>query len=611
MARLAAYSRWWSPSPTPRFIDGDDSDWQIEGFDACRSSSTSASTHMEWCIKDPSDVRVVGEPEKIDVAPLAFSSSSGVALQLEAGGTLSSNGNEGRVPGLAWDCTACGATANAMWRPCANCGAVKPLKAIGAAMSTAMQCMQSEHTTSSIIHHSGDHTSYKVGAMAGWAVGLDDAAKGQPHPTAFGNTALMLPAPATKKTFVARTTAFNLQLDSIREQPDAREPPMGPPPPRNKRRNYFDDEDRRMPRRRMESSRDRDGDRDGGEGSLDGSQRTSQVSMQSTFHSRERARERSILRIELQKCIKSGTKVATGSDRWEFQYEGITLITDLHKRIAITAFRGPPNRPDFMVGGPTRHAPLPVGGGVTLLPLGWMESPFDLEEDPFQPPPPTPRSAMSTPRDDDDDDRGSFRDSRSRSRSRSVSVARDAGTVGYNPYLAGSSTGAIQEYGASDPSDVLELIKAKARVVNDHALACGLRSHGVLWACDACGQPDNVAFSCCISCASPFPKDKIELAKASAQRVLNKPEDLATAAKANPLRLGTLAGYAVARYKAVKEEDEPLAHPAAFAEVEEMPPPPDRSLCSLPDLGMLGIEMAVGEAPWPALGPIPEGTSTS
>ena len=61
---------------------------------------------------------------------------------------------------------------------------------------------------------------------------------------------------------------------------------------------------------------------------------------------------------------------------------------------------------------------------------------------------------MSTPRDDDDDDRGRVR--ASRSRSRSVSVARDTGTVGYNSDLAGSSTGAIQEYSASDPSDVLD-----------------------------------------------------------------------------------------------------------------------------------------------------------
>lgn len=65
---------------------------------------------------------------------------------------------------------------------------------------------------------------------------------------------------------------------------------------------------------------------------------------------------------------------------------------------------------------------------------------------------------------------------------------------------------------SSDPSDVVELIKAKARVVNDHALACGLRTHGVLWTCD---QRDNVAFACCLACGGAFPADKIELAKTS------------------------------------------------------------------------------------------------
>ena len=45
----------------PKFVDSDDQPgvWQDEGFDACRADHTKQSTHMEWCLKEPSQVEVL------------------------------------------------------------------------------------------------------------------------------------------------------------------------------------------------------------------------------------------------------------------------------------------------------------------------------------------------------------------------------------------------------------------------------------------------------------------------------------------------------------------------------------------------------------------------
>lgn len=44
---------------SPKFVSGDDQNWQKEGYDACRTTSTSASTQMEWCVKSPAQIKVV------------------------------------------------------------------------------------------------------------------------------------------------------------------------------------------------------------------------------------------------------------------------------------------------------------------------------------------------------------------------------------------------------------------------------------------------------------------------------------------------------------------------------------------------------------------------
>ena len=34
--------------------------WQSEGYDACRAERTTASTNMEWCIRDARQIEVTG-----------------------------------------------------------------------------------------------------------------------------------------------------------------------------------------------------------------------------------------------------------------------------------------------------------------------------------------------------------------------------------------------------------------------------------------------------------------------------------------------------------------------------------------------------------------------
>ena len=43
----------------PKFVAGNDYDWQAEGYDACRAEYTSVSDNMEWCIKSPSQCIIV------------------------------------------------------------------------------------------------------------------------------------------------------------------------------------------------------------------------------------------------------------------------------------------------------------------------------------------------------------------------------------------------------------------------------------------------------------------------------------------------------------------------------------------------------------------------
>mmetsp|Transcript_101229 Transcript_101229/g.281818 ORF Transcript_101229/g.281818 Transcript_101229/m.281818 type:complete len:242 (+) Transcript_101229:19-744(+) len=43
----------------PKYVTGDDRAWQAEGFDACRSESTTLSPRPEWCILDPNQITVL------------------------------------------------------------------------------------------------------------------------------------------------------------------------------------------------------------------------------------------------------------------------------------------------------------------------------------------------------------------------------------------------------------------------------------------------------------------------------------------------------------------------------------------------------------------------
>lgn len=42
----------------PKYVQYNDTGWQREGYDACRTEQTTASTNMEWCISNPSAIEV-------------------------------------------------------------------------------------------------------------------------------------------------------------------------------------------------------------------------------------------------------------------------------------------------------------------------------------------------------------------------------------------------------------------------------------------------------------------------------------------------------------------------------------------------------------------------
>lgn len=308
------------------------------------------------------------------------------------------------------------------------------------------------------------------------------------------------------------------------------------------------------------------------------SRNTSEYTMHQTAHAARRMQERELLRRELQACLKHDRRPQlSASNRWTFRHGDLTLITDSTKKLAITAYRGPPWRP------------------LNLLPAD--ESPFDLHRSALLRPPETPRSPnVSTPR-EDTSEQGSQRGSRSpRSRSRSVSVSRESGGkdafVGADTRLAPLHE--EREFVPSSRGDLVEVVKCRARVVHDIALRGGARRAGALWGCPDCDAVDNLAWTRCLGCGAQFPEQAVEAAKADARAVLEQPFDLAKAHVANPHRLGTMAGYVGGRVAAVTQEQ--ASHPAAFADdlKQLLPPPPSRDECPRPDRRLLSISLDGG-----------------
>ena len=94
------------------------------------------------------------------------------------------------------------------------------------------------------------------------------------------------------------------------------------------------------------------------------------------------------------------------------------------------------------------------------------------------------------------------------------------------------------------------------------------------------------AEACCLVQIESFKAveniEAIAEVKRDAKATLEQPYDLATAAEANPHRLGTMAGYVGGRIATVAEEQ--ASHPAAFEELRPLlPPPPAREECRLPN----------------------------
>ena len=347
---------------------GDDDEWQLEGYDACRTPLTSRSENMEWCLKDASQLRVA-RIERIEL-----SSANGVELAATAGPRMATGGVEADGKGgdivvdPRWSCGKCGQADNYYLRPCSGCSVPMPEHAIAQAISVAEREMSEPHDQGFLATASSPRVAFKVGSLSGWAVGMDDAARGAPLPKAFAQTTLLV-APAQKKVFVNRTTGFNQAIDGVRANPDAPPRPthFATPP-----------EHRTMPRKRLREApyQGRSGDPfwtcrncgtrcwamtyPGGGGQRQGEARrywdqskdddasscasSSYSSLHPSQHARERAEQRLIKGQQMKRAIKHGVpgqiRTPMGAPRMSFAFDGLTVITDTVRKYAITAFWG-------------------------------------------------------------------------------------------------------------------------------------------------------------------------------------------------------------------------------------------------------------------------------
>lgn len=174
----------------PKFVSkaSDAGEWQLDGFDACRADCTAASEHMEWCIKDASQVKVEG------IERVAVEGEAGVS-PVEEGATVTTSETKPPPPApRGWGC-ACGAASNPAWHPCLECGAAMPLGAIGEAVRRGMHALSRAHDHASVAERAEEDeaVAYRVGAMGGWMVAMDAARTGAPLPAAFRLTPHLLP----------------------------------------------------------------------------------------------------------------------------------------------------------------------------------------------------------------------------------------------------------------------------------------------------------------------------------------------------------------------------------------------------------------------------------
>lgn len=147
-------------------------------------------------------------------------------------------------------------------------------------------------------------------------------------------------------------------------------------------------------RRARERSSSQPSERSGGsrgQGSQ-ASRATSQYTLHETGHLLKREGERAIVRRELQSCLKHGRARRTGGDKWEVEYEGLTLVTNDNKKIGVTAYwTGGGRRPAW-----AESMEVKKREDEQLLRKGSTSVffPFDLSE----PLPPLPESPRGTPR---------------------------------------------------------------------------------------------------------------------------------------------------------------------------------------------------------------------
>ena len=123
------------------------------------------------------------------------------------------------------------------------------------------------------------------------------------------------------------------------------------------------------------------------------SRATSQMTLVETGHLKQREGERAIVRRELQACLKHGRVRRTGGDKWEVEYNGLTLVTNDNRKIGVTAYwTGGGRRPNWaekMEVKKQEDEQLLLQGSTSVF------FPFDLTEDRL---PPLPESPRGTPR---------------------------------------------------------------------------------------------------------------------------------------------------------------------------------------------------------------------
>ena len=355
------------------------------------------ASRLAWQTRLTMDIEIE-EVSTTSAAPIALSSGSSSSIQ-DAARHAARDAIAELQRLSVWHCSSCNRRDNSAWRPCEGCGRRQPATALAPSLQTAEVALRKPPCLAAVAQAEPQQVAYGLGAMAGCAAGLADATASEPVPVppALGgaDTSVLLNTGAkTTQVRYADTFAANEHLrkrrrdDGLPEEvegkvscrlvsePPVREPlprdSLMPPPPRPppkrpewRRGDWWCDNERcrahvfadklacfrcGRPRRGYEAEAQRSREyeawqqrhaspaRSASQPSERSSKATSQYTLGHTGHSRQRCVERDIVLRQLQRCLKHGRARRTGRDAWSIEYEGVSLITDDQRKIAITAF---------------------------------------------------------------------------------------------------------------------------------------------------------------------------------------------------------------------------------------------------------------------------------